>query len=88
MFDPIQALSLLGALLQLLAYALMQLGRLSSGSYAYQLANVIGFLMMTIVATINREYGFILMEAVWCLTSAYGLGRLIRARAGGRRPVT
>lgn len=85
--DPIQALSLLGALLQLLAYALMQLGRLSSGSYAYQLANVIGSLMMTIVATINREYGFILMEAVWCLTSAYGLLRLIRARAAGRLPV-
>ncbi len=76
--DPVQLLSLLGAVMQLLAYALMQLGRLPSASYPYQLANVIGSLLMTIVATINREYGFILMEAVWCLTSAYGLIRLMR----------
>ena len=86
--DPVQVVSLLGALLQLVAFALLQLGRLPSASYPYQLANVIGSLMMTIVATLQREYGFILMEAVWCLTSAYGLGRLIRARAGVRRPVT
>jgi hypothetical protein len=79
--DPIQLLSLLGALLQLAVYALMQLGRLASASYPYQLANVSGSLLMTVVATVNREYGFILMEGVWCLTSAYGLIRLIRRRS-------
>jgi uncharacterized membrane protein len=79
---PVQMLSLVGAVMQLLAYALMQLGRLSSESYAYQLANVVGSLLMTIVATLNHEYGFILMEAVWCLTSAYGLMRLLRAQMG------
>lgn len=78
--DPIQIVSLLGALLQLVVYALMQLGRLASASYPYQLANVSGSLLMTIVASINREYGFILMEGVWFLTSAYGLTRLIRRR--------
>jgi len=83
--DPVQVVSLLGALLQLIAFALLQLGRLPSASYPYQWANVIGSLLMTIVATINREYGFILMEAVWCLTSAYGLIRLRRRRAGGTR---
>jgi predicted permease len=76
--DPVQLVSLLGAVMQLLAYALMQLGRLDSASYSYQLANVIGSLLMTIVATLNHEYGFILMEGVWCLTSAYGLIRLMR----------
>jgi hypothetical protein len=79
--DPIQALSLFGAVLQLVAYALLQLGRLASASYPYQLANVIGSFLMTIVATLNHEYGFILMEAVWFLTSAYGLIRLIRQPA-------
>ena len=79
--DPVQILSLLGALMQLLVYALMQVGRLSSASYPYQLGNVIGSLLMTIVATLNHEYGFILMEAVWCLTSTYGLIRLIRQQA-------
>lgn len=71
--------------MQLLAYALMQLGRLPSQSYRYQWANVIGSFLMTIVATINREYGFILMEGIWCLTSTYGLLRLRRRHAGGNR---
>ncbi|MFM7314369.1 MAG: hypothetical protein ACKO0M_14605 [Cyanobium sp.] len=84
--DPVQIVSLLGALLQLVVYALLQLGRLASASYPYQLANVSGSLLMTIVATINREYGFILMEGVWFLTSAYGLLRLIRQRGSRRSP--
>jgi len=76
--DPIQAMSLFGAILQLVAYTLMQMGRLASTSYPYQLANVIGSFLMTIVAMLNHEYGFIMMEAVWFLTSAYGLIKLIR----------
>lgn len=81
-FDPVQAISLLGATMQLSVYALMQVGKLDASSYAYQLANVIGSFLMAIVATINHEYGFILMEAVWFLTSAYGLARLIQSRLG------
>ncbi|MEB3331833.1 MAG: hypothetical protein VKI83_05020 [Synechococcaceae cyanobacterium] len=81
MTDPVQLVSLGGAIMQLVAYALMQLGRLSSDTYPYQLANVIGSFLMTVVASINHEYGFILMEAVWFLTSAYGLIRLILARS-------
>ena len=76
-----QQLSLLGALMQLVAYALMQLGRLPTQSYPYQLANVVGSLLMTVVATVNRELGFLLMEGVWFLTSSYGLWRLMRSRA-------
>ena len=83
--DPIQAVSLVGALMQLIAFALLQLGRLPSASYPYQCANLIGSLLMTVVATIQHEYGFILMEAVWCLTSVYGLLRLYRRRLRARR---
>jgi len=85
--DPVQITSLLGAVMQLLAYALMQLGRLPSQSYPYQWANVIGSLMMTIVATLNHEYGFILMEGVWFLTSAYGLLKLMRAQGESHAPL-
>ena len=79
--DPLQQLSLLGAVLQLAVFALMQLGRLPTQSYPYQLANVVGSLLMAVVATANREYGFIVMEVVWCLTSLYGLARLMGARS-------
>ena len=78
--NPLQQLSLLGAVMQLAVYALMQLGRLSSQSYPYQLANVIGSLLMTVVASVNGEVGFILLEGVWCLTSTIGLWRLVRSR--------
>ena len=78
--EPVQLISLVGAFMQLTVYALMQVGRLDSASYPYQLANTVGSLMMTVVASINHEYGFILMEAVWFLTSLYGLGRLIFSR--------
>jgi len=78
--DPVQLVSLLGASLQLAVYALMQLGRLGTATTAYQLANTVGSLLMTLVATINREYGFILMEGAWFLTSIVGLQRLIRRR--------
>ena len=37
--DPVQLVSLLGAFLQLVVYALMQLGRLASASYPYQVAD-------------------------------------------------
>jgi len=43
--DPRQQISLLGAVLQLSVYALMQIGRLQTQSYPYQLANVIGSLL-------------------------------------------
>ena len=79
--DPLQQLSLLGAVMQLTVYALLQLGRLPTQSYPYQLANVLGSLMMAVVATANREYGFILMEGVWFLTSLYGLTRLMGGRS-------
>jgi len=79
--DPLQQVSLIGAVMQLAVYALMQLGRLPTASYPYQLANVVGSLLMAVVATVNREYGFILLEGVWCLTSVIGLARLVRSRA-------
>jgi hypothetical protein len=85
MSDPVQLVSLVGAVMQLVAYALMQLGRLPSESYPYQLANIIGSFMMTVVATINHEYGFILMEAVWFVTSAYGLYKLMRSQGDSAR---
>jgi len=38
------------------------------------------------VATLNHEYGFILMEAVWFLTSTYGLLKLVRASQSADAP--
>lgn len=73
-----QAVSLAGAFLILLPFALSQLGRLAVKSPTYQLLNLAGSALLTAVAVLGRQYGFILLEGVWALMSAIGLARSLR----------
>ncbi|HEX7337564.1 MAG TPA: hypothetical protein VF252_10190 [Gemmatimonadales bacterium] len=74
----LQLISLVGALLILLPFAGSQLGRLSTGSLAYQLMNLIGSALLTGVAVLERQAGFILLEGTWAIVSAVGLARVSR----------
>ena len=74
----LQAVSIAGALLVLLPFAAMQLGRLRSTSMTYQVMNLIGAAVLTIVAIFEQQFGFILLEGTWSLASAVGLIRLLR----------
>jgi hypothetical protein len=71
----VQAVSLVGALLVLLPFALLQFGRLATTSLAYQAMNLIGAVTLTGVGVVERQYGFILLEGVWAAVSAMGLLR-------------
>lgn len=75
-----QLISLLGALLILLPFAGSQLGRLSTASLSYQLMNLIGSALLTGVAVLERQAGFILLEGTWAIVSAVGLARVSRVR--------
>ena len=76
-----QIVGVLGALLILLPFAGVQLGRLQPSSILYQVMNLAGATLLTVVAILERQYGFILLEGVWALMSLVGLRRLL---AGGR----
>ena len=75
----LQVFSLFGALLILLPFAGAQLGRLTVESLAYQVMNLIGATVLTIVAVIGRQYGFILLEGTWAVVSLVGIFRRPKA---------
>ena len=74
-----QAIALLGAILILAAFAASQMEKMKRESVAYQLLNLLGGIALTITAVAEVQYGFILLEGVWTLLSAWGL---MRVRSG------
>lgn len=65
----LQAMSLVGALMVLAAYAASQSGKLSRADISYNLLNLVGSALLGIVAVIDRRLGFILLESAWALLS-------------------
>jgi hypothetical protein len=79
----IQWISLGGALCVLFPFAAVQLGRMQSTDLGYQLMNVFGAGALAVVAWIEGQWGFLLLEGTWSLVSLVGL---IRTRRRPSRP--
>lgn len=71
-------LQLVGALLILLPFAAVQLGRTSPASVPYLALNLVGALLLAVLAVQERQWGFLLLETVWAIVSAWGLSRRAR----------
>ena len=86
----IQVISVVGSLLILAAFAASQAGRLGAFGLPYLLLNFVGSLILAIIALLEAQWGFLLLEGVWAIVSAYSLwrrltGRLVPDRLPGAR---
>jgi hypothetical protein len=80
-----QAVQLVGAILIVGAYLAYTRGRLRLDSVQFLGMNLVGAAVLTIVAFIDRLYGFLLLEAVWMWVSARGFRRALKARQAAKR---
>ena len=75
-----QVLSVVGALMVLTAYALIQSGIWRELDAGYLALNIIGSLLLGIVAIEDQRAGFILLEFAWAGLGFIGVVRAIKAR--------
>ena len=80
----LQAISVLGALAILLAYAANQFRLLGPLNLSYALLNFVGSLVLAAIAVIEVQWDFILLEGVWALVSLWGIITILRGSASPR----
>lgn len=82
------ALQFAGALGILVPFALVQLGRSTVHSWLYLSLNLAGSVVLTWLALVESQWGFVLLQGVWGLAALIGLVcRAIRRRPAPRPAV-
>ena len=76
-----QLISVVGAVLILVAYAANQQGKLDRRDCSYNLLNLLGSALLAWVAIIDRRVGFIALESAWALLSIPALVASTRKRS-------
>lgn len=74
-----QVIQVIGAALILTAYVAAQVERLDPHSRLYLSLNLIGSIVLAVLAAIGAQWGFLLLEGAWAFVSLWGL---IRPAAG------
>ena len=76
----LQVISVLGALAILGAFAANLFGWVSPSNLWYSVANFLGSVVLTVVAVVDRQLGFLLLEGTWALVSLWGIYSALRGR--------
>jgi hypothetical protein len=80
-----QVVQLVGALLIVSAYVAYQQNRLRLDSVRFLGMNMFGAGILTLVAAVDRQLGFLLLEGMWTWVSARGFRRALKARQAAKR---
>lgn len=78
-----QLVQVIGALLILTAFAAAQFGRLDQRSVSYLVLNLIGSVALAVLAAVEKQLGFLLLEGIWAIVSAWSLFEELRPSNAG-----
>jgi len=76
----LQTISVLGALAILGAFAANIFGWIRPSNLWYSVANFLGSAVLTVVAVVDRQLGFILLEGTWAVVSLWGVYSALRGK--------
>ena len=76
----LQLLSVVGALMVLAAYGLNQGGIWRELHVGYLTLNIVGSLMLGVVAIVDQRAGFILLEFAWAGLGLIGVARAMKSK--------
>ena len=75
-----EVLQVVGAVFILIAFAAIQRGTMEPHARSYLVLNLVGGLVLGYVAVAEKDWGFLLLEIVWTIVSAWGLLQVMRGR--------
>jgi hypothetical protein len=73
-----QLVQIVGALLILAGFAAVQFERMRPDSRLYLTLNLVGSAILAVLAWHESQWGFLLLETVWAIVSAWGLATTLR----------
>jgi hypothetical protein len=79
----LQVVSVLGALAVLAAYAANQFRLIGPSNLSYSAMNFVGSAVLTVIAVVEAQWGFLLLEGVWALVSLWGVITILRGGSPG-----
>jgi hypothetical protein len=80
-YGLVDLLGLIGVVLIVVTYLLLQLDKLRSSDLAYSLFNAIGASLIVASLVVNFNLSALLMEVFWVLISCIGIFRYFRLKA-------
>jgi hypothetical protein len=67
------------------AFVAAQFGHLDQNSRLYLVLNLVGSVVLAILAWYEEQLGFLLLEGVWALVSIWSLTQVLRGRQPAAR---